>query len=67
MGKGSASWKRSYLIGKALLACEPEPSGIKYIDMTPEQRISKLLHKAYVEATGETYDRQEFLNTISGQ
>lgn len=64
--KGPRIWERCYLIGKALLECEDEPQDLKYVDMTPEQKISKLLHKAYWEATGGTaFDRDEFMNTIS--
>lgn len=65
MGKGNASWKRSYWIGRALMGCIPEPKGKKYIDMTTEEKISKLLYRAYFEATQTEFDKNDFSASTS--
>ena len=61
----NADWKRCYWIGRTLLTTCPEPQGKKYIKMTQEEKISKLLHQAYFEATGTTFDKQEFFDATS--
>jgi hypothetical protein len=65
MGRFNAEWKRAYWIGRALLVCGPEPHGKKYINMTQEEKISKLLYQAYFEATGTTYNKADFNDATS--
>lgn len=47
------------------MGCIPEPKGKKYIDMTTEEKISKLLYRAYFEATQTEFDKNDFSASTS--
>lgn len=66
MGKFGADFKRVYWLSRALTAMpENPPKEKKYEDCTPEERASRYLNRAYSELTGETFDRQVFLDMMN--
>lgn len=66
MGKFSSDMRRAYWLGRVLDSMpENPPKDKKFKDCSPEEQASRYLHRAYEIMTGETFDRQVFVDMMN--
>lgn len=66
MGKIAAQMRQLYWLSRFLDTMpDPPPKGIKFEDLTDEQKVARYAHRAYYIMTGEKFDKKAWKDMMN--